>query len=81
MNEIKQKTKKIRKTGIDKKAIWDKFKSEERGIVPPIECVYRASGQRERCDCGKNMLATADEGFLTCPSCGVIYKDTLDQSA
>ena len=81
MNEIKKNTKKVRKTGVDKKAIWEKFKIEEDKEEAPIECVYRTSGQREQCECCKNMLATSDEGFLTCPTCGVIYKDTLDQSA
>ena len=53
MNETNKKTKKVRKTTVDKKAIWDKFQLEEKDDIPPIECVYRASGQREQCECCK----------------------------
>ena len=77
------KTKKVRKPRTDKKAIWDKFETEAGEEPTEIECVYRAVGQRERCECCNSSLATTDEGFLTCTNvtCGVIYKDILDQSA
>jgi len=79
-----EKTKKRPKNKINKKALWDKFKLvETQEEQVPIECVYRAAGQREKCECCDNNLATTDEGFLTCTnsSCGVIYKDIVDQSA
>lgn len=82
------KTKKIRKTGINKKLLWDKFEISENecGKNPKmsnIECIYRSEGQREKCDCCQNNLAITDEGFLTCTNvkCGIIYKDMLEQSA
>jgi transcription initiation factor TFIIB len=48
-----------------------------------LECVYRASGEREHCECCQSRLATTDEGFLACSntSCGIIYTDMLDHSA
>ena len=35
------------------------------------------------CDCCESILIITDEGFMACknPSCGVIYKDMLDQGA
>lgn len=82
------KTKKIRKTGINKKLLWDKFEISENECgkntkMSNIECIYRSEGQREKCDCCQNNLAITDEGFLTCTNvkCGIIYKDMLEQSA
>jgi transcription initiation factor TFIIB len=48
-----------------------------------IECVYRSSGEREECECCSSPLMTTDEGFLACINrqCGIIYKDSLEQSA
>lgn len=39
--------------------------------------------KQEACTICKSHLFVGDEGFLTCPnnSCGIIYKDNLDQSA
>merc|ERR1711998_322750 len=73
---ITTKTKKIRKK-IDKKAIWESFENEN---PPNIECIYSKSS-REFCDICEGNLLTSEEGFSTCQSCGVIYKDYLDQGA
>ena len=78
------KTKKIKKS-LDKKSIWDKFNEsnnrEEKS--KDIECLYRDTGERERCDCCTSPLIITDEGFQACTNskCGVIYKDVLDQGA
>jgi len=87
------KTKKIKKTEkVDKKALWDMF-DESEGITEgddsegkkhsKIECVYRASGERESCECCQSSLSITDEGFLACTNkaCGIIYTDILDRSA
>ena len=77
------KTKKVRRNGIDKKAMWNSFPEVSQKDVAAIECVYRCSGQREVCDCCESHLVIAEEGFLTCtnPKCGTVFKDVLDQSA
>ena len=53
-----------------------------------LECVYRTNEtntiiQNEICTSCKTHLFVGDDGFLTCPNkkCGIIYKDSLDQSA
>lgn len=82
---IKQRTKKI-KQPINKKALWESFDNDkkEQGIdQAPIECVFRATGEREVCDCCQCSIAITDEGFFCCTNraCGVIYTDMIDQGA
>ena len=78
------KTKKKRDKTKNKKQLWAKFDAE---IVPDdsVECVYESkkSGERTSCDCCGFSLVVTPEGFPACTnrSCGVIYTDTLDQSA
>lgn len=76
----KVKRKKDKKT---KKALWDKFDEAMGTEKKPIECVYRASGDREVCDCCSSSLVTTAEGFNACtnPKCGIVYRDTLDRTA
>lgn len=49
-----------------------------------VECLYRKSGIREKCEvCDSDVILT-DDGFLTCknPACSILYKDeSLDQTA
>ena len=49
-----------------------------------VECLYRKSGIREKCEvCASDVILT-DDGFLTCknPACSILYKDeSLDQTA
>ena len=81
----KDKSKKRKTDRVNKTELWSIFENEidsekDKGT---LECLYRASGDRENCEnCGTN-LAFSDEGFLTCinPKCGIIYKDMIDQSA
>ena len=82
----KEQSKK-RKEPINKVELWNIFDAElgkELGkTVDPLECMYRASGNREKCDQCESSLAFSDEGFLTCTNnkCAIIYKDIVDQSA
>jgi len=78
MSEI-AKTKKLHhgKT-INKKELWNQFNSEIKEETL-IECVYRASGEREHCDICNSNLAVTDEGFLACCNnkCGIIYNSMI----
>ncbi len=77
------KTKKVRRK-TDNTELWKMFDMEiKNNESDPLECIYRQSGERECCDCCKTILKITDEGFLACtnPSCGIIYKDIVDQSA
>ena len=82
----KEQSKK-RKEPINKVELWNIFDEElgkELGkTVDPLECMYRACGNREKCDQCESSLAFSDEGFLACTNnkCAIIYKDIVDQSA
>ena len=88
--QSKEQSKK-RKEPINKVELWNIFDAElgkdlgkESGkSVEPLECMYRACGNREKCDCCEFSLAFSEEGYLTCvnPKCGIIYKDMVDQGA
>lgn len=80
------KSKKRKTSSVNKTDLWKMFDNEvesENKPKNPLECIYRASGDREFCDNCNSNLAFSDEGFLTCinPKCGIIYKDIVDQSA
>ena len=88
-NNNKELSKKRRDKTNNNKAkaeLWSVFDSEinnKSETATPLECVYRACGNREKCDQCHSSLAFSDEGFLTCTNtkCGIIYKDIVDQSA
>ena len=73
---------KKRKSTKSKAELWaqieNNFINEE-----PIECIYRAEGQRENCDICKSSVRMTEHGFSACsnPKCSVIYKDMVDQTA
>lgn len=83
----KDRSKKRKDSCIQNKAeLWNVF--DEHVInnskpEAPLECIYRACGDREKCERCDFNLAFSDEGFLTCTNtkCGIIYKDMIDQSA
>jgi len=83
--EKTDKTKKRKNIIFNKAKLWNVFDQEfgENKEKVPLECMYRACGDRERCDQCDFNLAFSDEGFLTCTNskCGIIYKDMVDQSA
>ena len=79
------KSKKKKESISNKTELWNIFENEiigENKQVVPLECMYRAIGDREKCERCEYNLSFSDEGFLTCtnPKCGIIYKDILDQS-
>jgi transcription initiation factor TFIIB len=80
------KSKKRKAKNINKTELWNVFDNEvvnDQKSKTPLECMYRACGNREKCDSCESMLAFSEEGFLTCINnkCGIIYKDIVDQSA
>ena len=83
------KSKKRKDQIINKTELWNIFDSEianhdsKNSINSPLECIYRASGDREKCERCEFSLVFSEEGFLTCTNnkCGIIYKDMVDQSA
>jgi transcription initiation factor TFIIB len=80
------KSKKKKHNNINKKELWNIFDNEienENKSKEPLECIYRACGDREVCERCEFILAFSDEGFLTCTNqkCGIIYKDIVDQTA
>jgi len=49
-----------------------------------VECLYRKSGIREKCEVCSSDVVLTDDGFLTCKNsaCSILYKDeSLDQTA
>jgi transcription initiation factor TFIIB len=87
MNKEQSKKRKdllIANNKIDKTLLWNNFDNEIKSTdSTSLECIYRACGDREKCDRCENVLAFSEEGFLTCTNtkCGIIYKDMIDQSA
>jgi len=77
-NESKKK-----KHTLSNKKIWNIFDAELDTKRQPLECIYRACGNREICDACSEKLLLSEDGFLTCVNlkCGIIYKDIVDQSA
>ena len=80
----KNKSKKLARTNVNKTELWKIFEEETgKHKEPPLECMYRECGDREKCERCESMLAFSEEGFLTCTNskCGIIYKDIVDHSA
>ena len=81
----KEKSLKKKNNDVNKKELWKIFdlqiqNPQKQNI--PLECIY-GSGNRDFCERCESILAFSEEGFLTCrnTSCGIIYKDLIDQSA
>jgi len=80
----KEQSKKRKDKITNKNELWNVFDTEiSNKSSAPLECMYRACGDREKCEQCESLLAFSDEGFLTCTNrkCGIIYKDLVDQSA
>ena len=81
----KEQSKKKKNNNVNKKELWNIFETEidSNNKKIPLECIYRACGNREMCETCESILAFSEEGFLTCTNskCGIIYKDIVDQSA
>ena len=69
----------------DKKKLWNLFDNEINKKTETLEQLYSISelGNKEKCDLCDSSLFYSEERFLTCSNkkCGIIYKDTLDESA
>lgn len=67
--------------------LWDKFDEvNETNDAPKksLECLYdNQYKSRETCDRCNFVVQVGDEGYLQCtnPKCGILFKDTLDQTA
>jgi transcription initiation factor TFIIB len=83
----KDRSKKRKDNQLQNKAelwnVFDEHVTNDSKPTAPLECIYRACGDREKCERCEFNLAFSDEGFLTCTNtkCGIIYKDMVDQSA
>jgi len=83
----KDRSKKRKDNQLQNKAelwnVFDEHVTNDSKPTAPLECIYRACGDREKCERCDFNLAFSDEGFLTCTNtkCGIIYKDLIDQSA
>jgi len=84
MNDI-AKTKKNKKNKFNKKDLWNTFnKNCINKDDNQLECVYdKECNVREACELCNSSLMISEENFLVCnnKSCGIIYKDILDNSA
>jgi transcription initiation factor TFIIB len=86
MNTANDKSRKNKLNTVDKVKLWNIFDTEvtnDQKPKDPLECIYRACGNREVCDRCESILSFSEEGFLTCINnkCGIIYKDIVDQTA
>lgn len=86
MNTGNDKSRKNKLNTVDKVKLWNIFDTEvtnDQKPKDPLECIYRACGNREVCDRCESILSFSEEGFLTCINnkCGIIYKDIVDQTA
>jgi transcription initiation factor TFIIB len=83
-NQKKAKSqKKKKKISRDEKTnLWNVFESQVEESKK-MECLCQTIKERDFCENCDSILEYSDEGFLTCTNnkCGIIYKDTLDQSA
>jgi len=85
MNGVKTTQKKRRKSKIDKKKLWAAFDNETIDEKENLICMYERQKleKRDTCTLCKSKLLLAEDRFLTCSNrkCGVMYRDTLDESA
>jgi transcription initiation factor TFIIB len=79
-NKSQKKKKKITKS--EKAELWNIFETQVEDSRK-MECLCQTIKDREYCEQCNYILEYSDEGFLTCTNdkCGIIYKDSLDQSA
>ena len=90
--KIKPKTKKNNNplSSMDKMKLWEVFDTDIKGIndnekyvgETKVECLYQSSIETDLCSLCNSILIIMEDGFPTCtnPTCGIIYKNTLDYS-
>lgn len=78
----KSQTKKKKITRDEKTNLWNIFETQVEESKK-IECLCQTIKERDFCEQCESILEYSDEGFLTCTNdkCGIIYKDSLDQTA
>ena len=80
------------KRRVNLKAMWNKFdtaKTDEDSVgdgTGKVECVYVQSDnfiEKDECPTCGDKIQITEEGFRACSNkkCGILYKDTLDESA
>ena len=76
-----KKTKKVRKNNINCQKLWDIFDDEIKSSEE-IECIYDKNN-KEYCEICSDKIIIGEDGFVVCVNkkCGIIYKNSLDQSA
>lgn len=80
----KSKKKKVKMSSFEKAQLWNIFENDIKNEnAEKLECISSKIQDREFCDQCNFILQYSDEGFLACTNdkCGIIYKDSLDQSA
>ena len=78
----KSQKKKKQMTRDERTNLWNIFETQVEGSKK-MECLCQTIKERDFCEQCENILEYSEEGFLTCTNanCGIIYKDSLDQSA
>ena len=79
-NKSQKKKKKISRD--EKTNLWNIFETQVEKNKK-MECLCQTIKERDFCEQCESILEYSDEGFLTCTNdkCGIIYKDSLDQTA
>ena len=79
-----KKTKKVKSelSKLEKLQLWDTFDKDVMTKKNNMECVYSDEKETDLCNVCNSTLIIMEDGFPTCnnPSCGIIYRDTLDYS-
>jgi len=83
MNTHQTYKKKSKKSKHDIAKLWSTFNSECSN--KKVECIYSEQNlsTRTNCDLCSSSVSYGEDKFLICtnPACGIIYKDSLDESA
>jgi len=70
---------------VDKKKMWEAFDETKNDEQENLICMYERQNlqKRDKCTLCSSQLLVGEDRFLTCSNkkCGVMYKDTLDESA
>ena len=80
--KMKSQKKKKKISRDEKTNLWNVFESQVEESKK-MECLCQTIKERDFCENCDSILEYSDEGFLTCTNdkCGIIYKDSLDQTA
>ena len=84
--EKQAKNQSVKKKNNNKKKLNEVWKLFDNNVIisdKKIECLYTTNKNKDTCEYCNIILMINEEGFLCCPnkSCGIIYKNVIDQSA